>query len=482
MSSVNTDVPALSETSSIDSSTGTSTPVNMLPPRPFPPKPPSRKASLKPQEPKSIIDHPRIASYAFALDIDGVILRGPNTIPEAPKAIRMLNGENKYNIKIPHIFVTNGGGKTEETRCKDLSKRLGVEVQEDQVIQGHTPMKDLSEKFKTVLVVGGEGETCRVVAEQYGFSDVVTPGDILKWNPNVSPYRILTDEERKNSRDRDFSKVSIEAILVFADSREWASDQQIILELLMSKNGVMGTLSETFEEGPEIFFAHNDFVWSTNYSLNRYGMGALQVSISALFEAHTGKKIPKVTRYGKPHVETFNYARKVLTGWRQETYETHFSQCPSPEETEIETPDSQNSDGEEDKEKKIIEEIERNNVKVIQEALPEASTVYFVGDTPESDIRFANTFDKTWHSILVRTGVYREGSAPSYTPKHTCDNILEAVEYALEREHTKELENYNLCVKEKVEIPVTTVEQLHPHMLESVLLDLKSDETVEPAY
>lgn len=461
-------VPA--QTESISSpSTGT-TSADHSAPRRLSPKRPSRKGTLTPHEPRSVLDHPRIASYAFALDIDGVILRGHDTIPEAPKAIRMLNGENKYNIKVPHIFVTNGGGKSEETRCHDLSQRLGVSIEQNQIIQGHTPMRDLAQRFSTVLVVGGVGEACRQVAEQYGFQDVVTPGDILKWDPSVSPYRTLSEEELESSRDRDFSKTSIDAIFVFADSREWASDQQIILELLMSKNGVMGTVSETFEDGPEIFFAHNDFVWSTNYNLNRYGMGALRVSIAALYEEHTGKKLTKVTQYGKPHLETFKYVQKVLTGWQRETFDKHF---------EMENEQNSNGCGEEEK---LLNEIEQNNSSITDEVLPNPSTVYFVGDTPDSDIRFANTFDKSWHSILVRTGVYREGTVPRHIPKHTCDNILKAVEYAIEREHEKELDNYNRCVREKLELPVPAVEYIHPHILESVLVELKTKSEVTVAY
>lgn len=414
---------------------------------------PSRKSSLNVTEEKTILDHPRIASYAFAFDIDGVLVKGPETIPQAPAAIQMLNGKNKYNIRVPYIFVTNGGGKTEETRCEDLSKRLGVEVKPDQFIQGHTPMKDLDRiKDKTVLVVGGIGEACRIVAENYGFTDVVTPGDILKWNPNVSPYRTLTEEERNASRDRDFSKTSIAAILVFADSREWASDQQIILELLMSKNGVMGTISKTFDEGPEIFFAHDDFVWSTNYSLSRYGMGALQVSLSALYQAHTGKKLSKVTKYGKPNLETFTYANKVLKSWRQDTFDTNFVTVEEEEEDEADLPTTDF-----EREVELAEDL--------QDALPTASCVYFVGDTPESDIRFANTFDKSWHSILVKTGVYQDGTEPKFKPKAIKDNVLEAVKYAIEREHEKEIAHYNLCVRENIELPVASVDELHPHVL-----------------
>lgn len=487
-------------------------------------KRPSRKNSLGP--PKVEINHPRVASFAFAFDIDGVLVRGPETIPQAPLALKMLNGENKYNIKIPYIFVTNGGGKTEEMRCKDLSERLQVPVSCDQFIQGHTPMRDLKDKYKTVLVIGGIGEACRLVAENYGFEDVVTPGDILKWNPHVSPFRTLTDEEYKNSRERDFSKTNIEAILVFADSREWAADQQIILELLMSKNGVMGTVSETFEEGPPIYFAHSDFVWATNYNLSRYGMGALQVTISALYKNHTGKELT-VNRFGKPHKDTFKYATKVLKRWRQNTYDSHFSPSRPSSPTEgstsitgqtlVSEPVEDSITGKSlvseptedlnitgsaivaepisDSDEPLTEgdfvdepEADENNDEAEMEneihdkilnTLPEADTVYFVGDTPESDIRFANSFDDKWYSILVKTGVYQEGTEPAYKPKIIVDNVLSAVEYAIEREHQKELEQYNKVVDAGIELPVEHTD-LQPHMVSSLLEKLELKEKIEP--
>ena len=33
-------------------------------------------------------------------------------------------------------------------------------------------MREMAERYGTVLVVGGEGEKCRLVAEGYGFRDV----------------------------------------------------------------------------------------------------------------------------------------------------------------------------------------------------------------------------------------------------------------------------------------------------------------------
>ncbi|KAK6329724.1 hypothetical protein TWF696_003590 [Orbilia brochopaga] len=337
-----------------------------------------------------------VPDYVFGFDIDGVLLRGGNVIPEAREALRILNGENEDGIKVPYIFLTNGGGKTENERCLDLSRQLDVAVSPDQFICGHTPMSEMAVQYSTVLVVGGEGEKCRVVAENYGFRDVVTPGDLIKWKPSVCPFRKLTDDEYKNSRERDFSDVNIEAIFVFADSRDWAADAQIILELLMSENGRMGTVSSTFQEGPPIFFAHNDVVWSTAYDLTRYGMGALRIMIEALYKESTGKTID-VTSYGKPSKATFDYATRVLRQWRKDLFD---------------------------------------------DASP-PRTVYFVGDTPESDIRGSNEYDEhsesDWYSILVETGVYEPGTEPRYKPRKTVKNVLEAVKFGMERERQKRL-------------------------------------------
>ncbi|CAI5759745.1 unnamed protein product [Candida verbasci] len=422
----------------------------------------SRNSSIIKRKKKSVIDHERVASYAFCFDIDGVILRGPNTIPQAVEAIKLLNGENKYHIKVPSIYVTNGGGKPEQQRAEDLSKRLGTTITKEQIIQGHTPMKDLVGIYENVLVVGGVGNVCRNVAESYGFKNVYTPLDIMKWNPAVSPYHDLTEEEKTCTKNVDFSKTKIDAILVFADSRNWAADQQIILELLLSKNGVMGTMSKTFDEGPQIYFAHSDFIWATNYKLSRYGMGALQVSIAALYREHTGKEL-KVNRFGKPQHGTFKFANKVLSHWRQGVLDEHLKKLsindPNADDADILIDDSgheiinqaklenysySDSEDEEDEDKKNIGKVaEVGKPDKITLQLPPASTVYFVGDTPESDIRFANSHDTTWHSILVKTGVYQEGTEPKYKPKHLCNDVLEAVKYAIEREHAKELKEWN---------------------------------------
>ncbi|KAI0407757.1 HAD-superfamily hydrolase [Xylaria palmicola] len=331
-------------------------------------------------------------SFAFAFDIDGVLVRGGRPIPEAIQAMKVLNGENKYGIKVPYIFLTNGGGKSEAERCGDLSRQLEVDISPAQFICGHTPMSEMATKHNTVLVVGGEGEKCRTVAQSYGFKDVVTPGDIIKANSATTPFRKLTPEELKNSKERDFSNVVIEAIFVFADSRDWAGDLQIIIDLAMSKGGRVGTLSETFDEGPPIYFSHNDVVWSAAHENVRLGMGALRGIVEYTFKEVTKGKTLTTHAFGKPQVGTFEFATRLLKRWRKNE---HSLNSPP-------------------------------------------NTVYFVGDTPESDIRGTNLYNERaendWYSILVKTGVYQDGTEPTFRPRVTVDNVLDAVHHGIERE------------------------------------------------
>jgi hypothetical protein len=60
-------------------------------------------ASLSPETPGSPItpaDMPTTDSFAYAFDIDGVLIRGGRPIPEAIEAMKALNGENEYGMKV----------------------------------------------------------------------------------------------------------------------------------------------------------------------------------------------------------------------------------------------------------------------------------------------------------------------------------------------------------------------------------------------
>lgn len=94
--------------------------------------------------------------------IDGVLLRSHDPIPGAHEALAKLQSR-----KIPFLLLTNGGGKHEEERVAELSRKLEVPLDTSMFVQSHTPFADLEEyKDKTILVVGGDEDRCRHVAKR----------------------------------------------------------------------------------------------------------------------------------------------------------------------------------------------------------------------------------------------------------------------------------------------------------------------------
>lgn len=339
---------------------------------------------------------PAIASaqnMAFVFDIDGVLVRGDRLIPEARRALQILNGDNNLGIKIPHIFLTNGGGKFERDRCIHLTQILntGIPVSPDQLIQSHTPMKALKEHYSTVLIIGGEGNRCKNVAESYGFTDVIVPNDIVAWDATIAPFKKLNESELAAANPRDFSKLNIEAILVFSSSRDYATDLQIIMDLLCSSYGRLGTVaSDLVAERIPIFFSQGDLLWPTEHFQPRMTQGTFRIALEAMYRTLTGLELERVI-YGKPERVTYTYAEKVLASWVDNLYD----------------------DG---------------------PRLPE--NVYMVGDNPASDICGGNLHG--WHTCLVKTGVFQStrGENDEVNPASfgVFDDVLEAVTAAVRTE------------------------------------------------
>ncbi|ODV95848.1 hypothetical protein PACTADRAFT_2155 [Pachysolen tannophilus NRRL Y-2460] len=324
---------------------------------------------------------------AFVFDIDGVIMRGSKPIIAATKTLNTLK-----SLKIPFILLTNGGGKLEKSRTKFLSEKLRVDLSPLQIVQSHTPFKCLINKFSRVLVVGGPEDKSRYVAVNYGFKDVIIPADVIRANNAVWPYAQYTDSQLlkwsfDNERTNLFGPKAkpIECILVFNDSRDMGSDIQIILELLNSQDGFLGT-KRNFDKNSSkpsipIYFSNNDFVWANDYQLPRFGQGALKIMIDSLYKHSNGVDFLESTVIGKPEKVTYDYAHHALIDWR----------------------------------KNILQEDQNHHNNDLEQVVPELGKppvnsplkkVFMVGDNPESDIIGTNNYG--WESILVRTGVFKD--------------------------------------------------------------------------
>ncbi|TKA55725.1 hypothetical protein B0A53_02861 [Rhodotorula sp. CCFEE 5036] len=345
---------------------------------------------------------------SFCFDIDGVLKQGQHVLPQAKAVMEILSGHNPLNKKYPFICVTNGGGSLESDRCKRLTKELGVDIGEHQIVQSHTIFRSLVPRYadKPVLVVGGVKDSCRRVAEAYGFKQAYIPADVLAWKPAVWPYHKLTEEEWTYVRQADFSSISFAAILVFHDSRDWGRDLQLVLDLVRADSGVFGTVKDpkdasqwTPEKQIPVHFSNPDLLWGNEFSVSRFGQGALQESMAAVYKKITGHELQRETG-GKPSRATYDYAASLLASQIEHAHHgTEINLHPSPDKV--------------------------GHVP---------GRVYMVGDNPASDIAGANNYG--WESILVQTGVFR-GARPEeaeHVPKVVAKDVLEGVKWALRRE------------------------------------------------
>lgn len=240
-------------------------------------------------------------------------------------------------------------------------------------------------------------------------------------NPNIWPFsKVFHDyyeefaQPLPNLRDpADPTKgFKVDAIFVFNDPRDWALDAQVILDFLLSSQGVLGTISEKngrtdlpnrgyLQDGqPPLYFSNPDLWWAAAYHLPRLGQGGFREALEGVWTAVTGGASKgaelKKTVIGKPYQGTYEFAENQMLRNRAQAFGP-LANSPL-----------------------------RN--------------VYMVGDNPESDIQGANSYrsphGSKWHSLLVRTGVY-SGGEPTWTPEATLDNVQKAVEYGLKTSQWK---------------------------------------------
>ncbi|KAL9128791.1 MAG: hypothetical protein Q9217_002600 [Psora testacea] len=368
------------------------------------------------------------------LHLNGVLLRSSQPLPRARKALSFL----QHN-RIPFILLTNGGGKSEKERVEELSDRLDIPLDRDLIVQSHTPFKKFvtggegepALREKCVLVIGGAEDKCRRVAQNwYGFENVITPGDLISAFPSLWPFTSpqtyasccrplpktqLSPKHVSAVQDKD-QLVKVDAIMVFNDPRDWGLDTQIILDLLMSEAGYLGSLSPKNGDAsllnrgyqqdgqPPIYFSNSDLFWAAAYHLPRLGQGGFREALEGVWSAVTGGERMGVRlekkMFGKPYQGTYDFAERRLQ-------EHHGA-------------------------------LHRGRIRAA-----ELKNVYMVGDNPESDIlgtnQYKSTFRSTWHSILVRSGVY-SGGEPLHKPRVVVDDVWDAVEWAMKDAEAKHLQ------------------------------------------
>ncbi|CCH43061.1 hypothetical protein BN7_2608 [Wickerhamomyces ciferrii] len=312
----------------------------------------------------------------FVFDMDGVLVKGKKAIPGAREALQLLQDRN-----IAWILMTNGGGVSEKQRAEFLSEELDLDIDISQIVQSHTPLVTLANKEnQRVLVVGGDGDKSRKVAEEYGFGEVVIPADYVKTIPSIWPFN---DKELLSSGKiiPGIDEKKIDTIMIFNDPRDLGTDLQVIFDIL--------------EQDPStpVIFSNNDWVWANEYSKPRFGQGLPRFIIEQVYQEIYAKELNR-TILGKPTKVAYDYAHHILINRSIELNKiTHLK--PS--------------------NLALGQEITESHVK----------QVFMVGDNPASDI--IGGFNYGWNTALVKTGVYKDGDKLPVTPTIIAKDVYEAV-------------------------------------------------------
>ncbi|KAJ2995416.1 hypothetical protein HDV02_000808 [Globomyces sp. JEL0801] len=303
----------------------------------------------------------------------GVLIKGAKVIPQTQRTLQLLKQNN-----IPFVLLTNGGGVTEARKSLELSNKLKFPIDPNQVILSHSPMQSLARKYseKAVLIIGMD--SCAEVATAYGFKNPILADHVFDWEHSIWPFK-----EPLQKKTHRIDKQPISAIMMFHDSRDWGRDLQIMCDILRSKDGMVGTLSDTPYRQRFDFHMLTFIAFLSTLVIPTLFGGAFRIALEALYKELTGHDL-MYTKFGKPEFETYRFAEERLY--------------------EISGYDKRDTD----------------------------LSVYAIGDNPASDIAGANGYG--WHSILVKTGVWDESHGHGHGAKTVSSHVEEAVHHAFQLE------------------------------------------------
>ncbi|KAL9642752.1 hypothetical protein ABK040_009829 [Willaertia magna] len=332
--------------------------------------------------------------HAFAFDIDGVLLRGQTAIEGAKETIISLKKKN-----IPFVCLTNGGGFLEEKKCESVNEILGLntlqyKIEPNQMILSHTPFQDLVPQYinSNVLIVGGYD--CLKVAKSYGFNRAIHVSDYHYKYPFLFTIFPPTEMDRKEFKERlkklnekIDEKDRIDVVLFMYESDHLARDIQIIMDLMVSNNGLPGHTDEFINSNNQkqyckLIMSNPDFLYSNNFNWPRFGQGMIKLCLQNIYKELTGGNHLEIIQYGKPMKVTFDFCEKRLKDLAISCGHTHIEK------------------------------------------------IYMCGDNPLADIRGANNAGNPWESVLVLTGVSKENdpiNPAKYVAKDVYSFVMENI-------------------------------------------------------
>ncbi|XP_008480884.1 haloacid dehalogenase-like hydrolase domain-containing 5 [Diaphorina citri] len=253
-------------------------------------------------------------SFGLIFDIDGVLVRGKQVLPGVQDTFMNKLTNSGGRFVVPTVFVTNAGNSLAADKAKQLTEWLGVEVEEDQVVMSHTPIKMLHKYHTKHTLISGQGPM-EEIAKRLGFNKVVTVDSIR----NAHPLLDCVDHRRRVSlKDVQSGKVvpspidPVEAIAVIGEPVRWETNLQLIIDLLLT-NGNPNELPPTVPYPHIPVIASNmDLLWMSEATMPRFGHGTFLVCLESLYKKITGHDLIYDHLVGKPCELTYQYAVQLL--------------------------------------------------------------------------------------------------------------------------------------------------------------------------
>lgn len=325
-----------------------------------------------------------LPDFGFVFDIDGVLIRGWDILPNAKEALKTV-----HNSGVPYLFVTNNGMDTEEERAKILTKQFDIPVTNKNMVLNHSALQQHAAEFhdKLVLVTGYSRTDLKQVLRSYGYNKVASIDEYAKAHSHVMPNKGWPELPAEQTA---WAQEPVAAVIVVETPVDWHQDLQVICDLLRS-DGRVQHLATDNKQHVKLFNCNFDFTYAEIFHTARFGPGAFIKLLEVLFTETTGRHL-EVIRHGKPNKPAYNIATQKL-------------------QAQIDELAAQSANG--------------------LSAPHKLQHIYAVGDNPKSDVRGANAAGGHWRSILVCTGVYKGGvdNNDSEDPAHyVVQGVGEAVD------------------------------------------------------
>ncbi|KAK7101743.1 hypothetical protein V1264_020079 [Littorina saxatilis] len=246
--------------------------------------------------------------FGFLFDIDGVIVRGKKLLPSAQEAFQMLT-DRHGNFQVPALFVTNAGNSLRSNKARQLSQWLGINVEEEQVVMSHSPLKMFRQFHDKHILINGQGPI-KEIAQNIGFTNVTTVDELCAF----FPFLDVMDHKRRRAPPCAFEDYfpPIEALVLFGEPVKWEMPLQLILDVLMADGKPNTPPNNLPYPHLPVLACNMDLLWMAEAPTPRFGHGCFLLAMESVYQKITGRELKYTALIGKPSEITYHHADYLL--------------------------------------------------------------------------------------------------------------------------------------------------------------------------